>query len=660
MIPRVAHFIFGLQEQREPFEFLHYVALESCRRVLEPEAIYLHHKHRPWGPWWDRIEPHLTLVEVDYVGEVLRADYSAGHVPRRYRYAHHSDFIRLDALLEHGGIYADIDTVFIRDFPADMFDRPFVIGSEPAVRDERTGVARESLCNALLLGEPGAEFPRAWRERMGAALNGTWSNHSGFLAEELRQTMPDAVHVEPESTFFAFPATPAGLSRLLQERHAVPSGALSVHLWAHLWWERDRRDFTDADASWCEPTFIRRSHTTLADLVRPYLDPTRVSSSDLPAPRSQRWAYLSVDDYSGYGVAARRCMAALEDSGLEVSWVPVGASDALRARDEHDIARSISPAGVVVAHMVPERFPHVRERASEAYIVGHTAWETDRVPDHWGSCLKAVDLLVAPSRFSAEALATSGVSTPIAVVPHVADTESGSRSDASPVIPDDVFVYYTIGEWTERKAVFKTIEAYLRAFTRRDRVLLVIKTSPRDLRLPPSPGAGTAGRGTTAWSVAQLLAQHRNPPPMRLIAGALLDSDIVTLHRRGNCFVSLSRGEGWGLGAFDAATHDNPVVTTGYGGQLDYLADSPYLVRFELVPVEDPTGFPSYAPDQRWAEPDLDHAASLLRDVFHHQSDAAASAATTGAWIRRRYRPSAVATAFRTSVERHMASRDRV
>ena len=45
-------------------------------------------------------DPHLTLVEVDLVPEVLAADYSDGHVPADYRYAHHSDFIRLDALLE--------------------------------------------------------------------------------------------------------------------------------------------------------------------------------------------------------------------------------------------------------------------------------------------------------------------------------------------------------------------------------------------------------------------------------------------------------------------------------------------------------------------------------------------------------------------------------
>src|ERR1019366_6408108 len=138
MIPRVAHFVFGLEEQNEPFHFLHYMSLESCRRVLEPEAIYFHHKHAPWGPWWERIRPHLTLVEVDEVDDVLAADYSAGLVPAEDRYAHH----------------ADIDPIFVRTLNDDLFDAPFVIGSDPAVPDEQTGVWRPSLCNALLMAEP--------------------------------------------------------------------------------------------------------------------------------------------------------------------------------------------------------------------------------------------------------------------------------------------------------------------------------------------------------------------------------------------------------------------------------------------------------------------------------------------------------------------------
>ena len=35
-VPRLAHFVFGLLEQTEPFHPMHYLALESCRRVLQP------------------------------------------------------------------------------------------------------------------------------------------------------------------------------------------------------------------------------------------------------------------------------------------------------------------------------------------------------------------------------------------------------------------------------------------------------------------------------------------------------------------------------------------------------------------------------------------------------------------------------------------------
>ncbi len=96
----------------------------------------------------------------------------------------------------------------------------------------------------------------------------------------------------------------------------------------------------------------------------------------------------------------------------------------------------------------------------------------------------------------------------------------------------------------------------------------------------------------------------------------LSESQIRRLHLRGDCYVSLCRGEGWGIGAFDAAAHGNPVVMTAFGGQLDYLKrELAYLVNYELVPVINPQAPLSYSPDQRWAEPDIQHGAQLLRHV---------------------------------------------
>ncbi|HTV17108.1 MAG TPA: hypothetical protein VMG12_00515, partial [Polyangiaceae bacterium] len=62
------------------------------------------------------------------------------------------------------------------------------------------------------------------------------------------------MRVEPQERFFAFPASPRGVQQLLCERHEIPQEALSVHLWAHLWWERRRRDFSHAHAGWATPS----------------------------------------------------------------------------------------------------------------------------------------------------------------------------------------------------------------------------------------------------------------------------------------------------------------------------------------------------------------------------------------------------------------------
>ena len=270
-VPRVAHFVFGLRPQSEPFHLVHYLAIESCRRMLRPTAIQMHHKHLPWGLWWDRIRPHLTLVEVDEAPEVRSATYDDRLVPEQYRYAHHADFVRLDALIEHGGVYADIDTLFLAPFPDDLFRASFVIGDEGPQLDEVTGQWRPSLCNALMMAEPGADYARAWRQRMARELNGTWSNHSGFLAATLAGEMPGRVRVEPPRTFLPAPCSVEGLRDLLERDATDVRGAVSLHLWEHLWWQAERVDFTTVHAGRITAEWVRTAPTTYARLARPFL-----------------------------------------------------------------------------------------------------------------------------------------------------------------------------------------------------------------------------------------------------------------------------------------------------------------------------------------------------------------------------------------------------
>ena len=273
MIPRQFHFVFGLREQPEPLHLVFYLCLESCRRLHPGAPIFLHCHHPPYGPYWDLIRdtPELRLLPVDPDPFVASYRYP-DPILNRYRYAHHADVIRLDALIQHGGIYADIDTLFINPMPPSLLQHPFVIGREDDVCD-RQGRLQPSLCNALLASEPSAAFAVLWRQRLYDAFDGSWSNHSGFLAYALSQALPDQVHVEPPRTFYRHGFRPPGVRMLLEGLDRDFSGMVSMHLWSHLWWERRRRDFSRVHAGLLTENYIRSVDTTFTVAARRFLPP---------------------------------------------------------------------------------------------------------------------------------------------------------------------------------------------------------------------------------------------------------------------------------------------------------------------------------------------------------------------------------------------------
>jgi len=275
---REFHFIFGLREQTEPFHVLHYLCLASCLAVNRPDAIHFHFRHEPSGPWWERIRPQLNLrpavARVAGFAAQRYADSAEGRLIEKLGlgYAHEADFLRLEVLLAHGGCYADMDTLFVNRYPDAWFDEEFAIGEENAV--PRGGeITRPSLCNAVLFARPGARFAAMWHERMPQAFDGTWSRHSCEEAARLGQQAPETLRVLPSVYFYRYGFSPAGIRTLLEEADRAHADTYSVHLWAHLWWDAARTDFSDVHAAQIDEAWISTHDCTLARLARPFLDP---------------------------------------------------------------------------------------------------------------------------------------------------------------------------------------------------------------------------------------------------------------------------------------------------------------------------------------------------------------------------------------------------
>jgi hypothetical protein len=159
----------------------------------------------------------------------------------------------------------------------------------------------------------------------------------------------------------------------------------------------------------------------------------------------------------------------------------------------------------VLLHLRPTYFAEQLEPESERVNIAYTVWETDRVPDFWHEALARLDLVLVPSTFNERSIVESGISARVEVLPHIARRARPiyRAPDGFGEIAEEDFVFYTMGLWHNRKALPDTIRAYLHAFTARDKVALIVKTSAHDFAAvaavhagrPPSGGPGA----TTTW-----------------------------------------------------------------------------------------------------------------------------------------------------------------
>jgi glycosyltransferase involved in cell wall biosynthesis len=369
--------------------------------------------------------------------------------------------------------------------------------------------------------------------------------------------------------------------------------------------------------------------------------------------------YLAEDACTGYGEASYRLVEAVRACGIEVEYrafheaTPEVPAHTNRYRRDQQPRCNVPAGSTTIAHLVPEHYRAVRDLVGDGPLIGHTVWETDMVPAHWPSRINRIDAVIVPCEWNREVFKAGGVTVPIHVVPHIAcDPVPGDRGAALD-LPDDVVVFYSIARWDPRKAPWLAVQAFLNAFSGDDPVALVLKTTPTLQAAPLGDwGAGTTAYGTTFLEVVRLVRQHPNPPRIRLEVDDLPDDRVAGLHERGDCYVSLARGEGWGLGAFDACAYGNPVVTTCWGGQLSYLdAESAWLVDYDLVPVRH--HWPrSYSPDQRWAEPSIEHAAAILREIAANLTRARRRAAPMRTRVLEEYAPDAVADRLFAALDR--------
>jgi glycosyltransferase involved in cell wall biosynthesis len=175
-------------------------------------------------------------------------------------------------------------------------------------------------------------------------------------------------------------------------------------------------------------------------------------------------------------------------------------------------------------------------------------------------------------------------------------------------LPGDKFLFGFVFDYlslAERKNPMGLVKAFRQAFEDREDALLVIKTINAE----------------HAPEKAALLKELAKGCNVRFIDGHISRHEMTALIASFDSFVSLHRSEGFGIGMAQAMYLGKPVIATGYSGNMDFMNhNNSYLVRYRLAELEQDNG--PYEKGNVWADPDLDHAAELMRLVFTDRTSA--------------------------------------
>lgn len=237
-------------------------------------------------------------------------------------------------------------------------------------------------------------------------------------------------------------------------------------------------------------------------------------------------------------------------------------------------------------------------------------WELPLVPESWVAPLAAMDVILAPTVFVKEAC-EKAVSTPVLHHPQAVFMPEGIVEDRKRWgFPEDVtvfFVGFDPSSDIERKNPWAAVHAFQQAFDDRDDVLLVIRLHAWS----PDPKHVRA-----AEELEDSVAACDN---IRIMRDKLPYADVMSLYASCDVLVSTHRSEGLGLPLMEAMSFGKVGLATGWSGNLDFMnPDNSRLIDYTLVPMQ--ASHSAYAaevgrPGQVWAEPSIDHAAQLMREL---------------------------------------------
>jgi glycosyltransferase involved in cell wall biosynthesis len=331
------------------------------------------------------------------------------------------------------------------------------------------------------------------------------------------------------------------------------------------------------------------------------------------------------NDAGGYARLNRKFMFGLEDKGVKVAY------DFLPSIPDMD-PQTMERLRKLMTTKIPKDAPKIYGMTAplhynwDRYKMLFTMMETRRLHKDYVERCNCADEIVVPSHWCKQVFQESGVRKPLHVIPLGVDT-SIYRPDAEPIgFSKNLkpFVFLSVFGWSLRKGYDVLLRAYFEEFTSDEPVTLLLSTRYFG-------SSDESKKRVIRDEIAKIRSMTRNPkqPHLAFFGDVLSDEMMPQIFAASDCYVLISRGEGFGLPYLESGACDIPVISSRYSGQTDFLDDdNSYLV--------DVDGFESAERNLAWISYFYENAEfpifgakaveqtrHLMRYVYEHQDEAA-------------------------------------
>lgn len=238
------------------------------------------------------------------------------------------------------------------------------------------------------------------------------------------------------------------------------------------------------------------------------------------------------------------------------------------------------------------------------YNIGLWPWELPEWPEAWHHAWSLVDEIWGISNYTANAYAKAPVpvvSMPLPVV--IGEIAQRPRSHWQLPATAYLFIFsFDMNSRLTRKNPQAVIRAFRLAAAGRgiDEAGLVLKVSHRKPK-------------NSKWKELGKLIDK--DPRIHLVTTELRRPEVLSLYQNCDCYVSLHRSEGFGRGLAEAQLLGLPLIATGYSGNMEFCQPPTECVDYSLIALGKGDYF--YGEGQQWAEPDIEHAAQLMKQHLY-------------------------------------------